>query len=119
MSQQFKEGDAVLVIPTSYGHRQARQEPIPAMIVKAARVWLTIAVEKPYPREWRMRRETQREETGTNYSDRFVTAEQYEAEQRAVRDLRFLNEQGVVIGPRSPWRDRVSELADLIRKAVA
>jgi hypothetical protein len=119
MSQQFKEGDAVLVIPGRYG--RGVREPIPATITKAARVWLTIteATASSLAREWRMRRDTQREDSAHSYVNRFVTAEQYEAEQRAAADAQFLREQGIEVAYGSPWRGRVSELADLIRKAVA
>jgi hypothetical protein len=115
--QSFKEGDAVLIVPGRYGGTS--REPIAATITKAARVWLTITEisTKPHPREWRMRRETQREDSEYSYVDRFVTAEQYEAEQRIARDRKFLEEQRIRIDHHSPWHSRISDLADLIRKA--
>jgi hypothetical protein len=100
--------------PNDMRRRDPEDRTIPAVVVKAARVWATLsATEKII--EWRMRRDTQREDTpysGSNAS--FATIEQFEWDETRRWAFGFLREQGITIESHSLWRDREVELADII-----
>lgn len=115
---EVSEGTELLVIPVTYS-RGATPEPVPVRVTKAARVWLTMEPTngQKWPSEYRMRRDTQDDGNDSHYRNRFVTAEQYAYDRREAEAAEFLKDQGIEIGFRSPWRNRRSELADLIRPA--
>jgi hypothetical protein len=96
---------------------------IPAVITKAARVWIEMA--KPDSSEWsiyrwRMRRDTQNEATqysGSNAS--FATLEQHEWDKTQAWALGLLHDQGIRVDRESPWSGREVALADLIVENMA
>jgi hypothetical protein len=93
-------------------HNPSRR--VAARIETVARVWITIRGESG--RTWRMRRDTQSENTGYGVGGaRFRTIEQdqWEAIQRAAFD--YLAEQGIEIKPGSRWRGREVEVAGILR----
>jgi len=120
------EGSPVLLFRSSHG-RGARPEPVPATVVKAARVWLTVRDDAAPANaagnsfyELRMRRDTQRTDNGTNYNDWFVTREQYEYDERmravdaVISDAKVALQNGYR-GPGLVWTpERRIALADLI-----
>ena len=114
-------GDPVVI--TDPDRRQNRRTE--GFVVKAARVWVTIADGIPddgraYRREWRMRRDTQTENTGFGHGGRrFATVEQDDWDQELADADRYLSEQGIALRGSSPWREphRRRQLADLIRSA--
>lgn len=113
------EGDTVYVIRPSYRYARRNDRPAPtrAVVVKAARVWLTIRSDDKWATEWRMRRDTQ-DENDRDYPQRnarFVTAAQLAYEQTAREAVDLIHEQGIDIRLRSPWRGREIELAALLR----
>lgn len=92
---------------------------IPAVVVKAARVWVDLKrVGKGWPQSWRMRRDTQSESTrysGSNAS--FATMEQHAWDETQTWARGVLKENGIRLDHQSPWKGREVELADLISKA--
>lgn len=117
---KIKAGDAVFIrrSPDDQRGRPESERYIPARIEKAARVWIDIVSAEGIPLRWRMRRDTQAEQTSFSGSRAsFLTAEQHvwEIEEAAARA--YLNEQGLTIERGSPWRGREGELAELLRKA--
>jgi hypothetical protein len=104
---------------------QLRRKPedwyIPAVVVKAARVWVEIAQagKEDLPKwviyRWRMRRDTQDEGTQYSGSDaRFLTMEQYAWEETRRWALGVLTENGIDLQHGSVWVGREAELADLL-----
>lgn len=92
---------------------------VKAEVVKANRVWIEIdQIDAPYPRTWRMRRDTQNEGTGTSYVARFATVEQHAWDQRQEAAFSVLRGNGIRIENGSPWRGREAELADLLTRSV-
>jgi hypothetical protein len=84
-SGQLAEGDKVLVFEGTWG--RPRREAIPAVVEKASRIWLILrdgGDGSRYPRQWRMRRDTQ-DEGNKQYPQGngwFVTPEQHEYDER-------------------------------------
>jgi hypothetical protein len=119
----LRPGDPVIV--TDPERRSA--PPMEAHVVKAARVWITIAVGsaddgQPYRREWKMRRDTQNEANSYGWGGcQFVTPEQHAWDQQADAARRFLAGQGIDLRSDSPWRggDRLLRLADLLNTITA
>jgi hypothetical protein len=111
-------GDRLLVIPTTYNSR-TRQEPVPATVTKAARVWIDLEeITDGYARTWRLRLDTQHDGGNGNYHDRFVTPEQYAWEQRISGAWETLRVAKAAPDLGSPWRrdeERLLALADFIR----
>lgn len=120
----IKVGDEVFVERSSNDMRGRDKSDryIPARITKVARVWIEIESTdgaRRWPRNWRMRRDTQNQ--GTQYigSDaRFLTPAQHEQVERLRVAMTFLREQGITVERNSPWLDRTPELADLIRSHI-
>lgn len=114
----IKVGDPVII--TSRGYRQ---ETVEAHVFKAARVWITLQ-ESNQPesrtRMWRMRRDTQDENTGYGCAPSFATLEQHAWDQRAEVARQFLREQGISIDFTSQWYkpERRIQLADIIRAGI-
>jgi len=108
----IKPGDLVLVTdPDRSGSKTA------AHVVKAARVWIEIKADDS-PRKWRMRRDTQNENTGFGYGGhRFVTAEQRTWDQRLEEADAYLAELGIGFRPGRLWSasEKRIQLADMIR----
>lgn len=103
--------------------RKAGDRYIPAVVTKAARVWVEIG--KPGAPEWsvyrwRMRRDTQAEDSlfsGSNAS--FATLEQHAWDETQTWALGVLRDNKIDILPGSPWRGREMELAGMISKGVS
>lgn len=109
----LKAGDKVHVV------RPESERYIPAVVVKAARIWLTIkpADQPDGWREWRMRRDTQAEQTQYPGSQsRFVTPEQAEYDQRMRAVDAVISDANARLDyERRIWTDaRRVALADLI-----
>lgn len=117
----LKPGQRVMVRRSANDQRGRKPEDryIPAVVVKAARVWVELdRVEgRGYPSTWRMRRDTQDE--GSNYSGSnasFATLDQHEWDKARDRAFRILQDNGIRLDSSSLWRGREVELADLIDK---
>lgn len=118
---QLSLNDPVVIIDPD--RRGATAE---GFVVKAARVWITVAEGAPddgrtWRTEWRMRRDTQSQSTGYGHGGRrFATAEQHEWDDRLVEARQFLFEQGVELRMGSEWSspNRQVQLASLIRAAL-
>lgn len=123
----LKAGDKVLVVrsATDMRRRPESERYIPAVVVKAARIWLTIkpADQPDGWQAWRMRRDTQAEQTDYPGSQsRLVTPEQAEYDQRmravdaVIRDAKVRLDDGPTwSGAERTWTDaRRAALADLI-----
>ena len=107
-------GDELLVLRPYSKFRD--NEPIPVRAVKVARVWIDLATEGNM--SFRMRLDTQNE--GSQYGDqtRFVTAAQYEWEQRVGEARDVLRAAKACPDWSSHWwtdGDRTLALADFIR----
>lgn len=119
---ELKPGQHVMVYrsPNKMRGRKQEDRAIPAVVVKANRVWIEIETANYVPsqighRTWRMRKDTQDE--GTQYSGsnaRFVTLEQHEWEESQRWAIGFLRENGIDIRRGSTWDGREVELADII-----
>jgi hypothetical protein len=115
-------GQQVMVARSSNDMRGRKPEDryIPAVVIKAARVWIELqraglAEKQLGYRTWRMRRDTQDE--GTQYSgnnDRFLTLEQHAWEETRNWALGVLAENGIDLRHGSAWCGREIELADMI-----
>lgn len=108
-----KPGDRLLVIQSSMSRYGAEKQPVEAEVTKVGRVWVELTEinqVRSMARTWRMRMDTQRTDNGTNYNDRFVTAEQYAYEQRmkAVNDC--LKDAGI----RIEWSAAVAKDDELL-----
>jgi hypothetical protein len=113
---ELTSGQKVIVYRSSNDRR--RREPddhtIPAVVVKAARVWVELASTENRL-TWRMRRDTQNEDTPYSGNNaRFVTPEQHDWEETRRWALGYLQENGIDIRPGSPWRGREVQLADIV-----
>nr|BEK71358.1 hypothetical protein KPHV_85850 [Kitasatospora purpeofusca] len=108
----IQPGDPVVVIdPDQRGAQTA------AHIAKAARVWLEIQADDSL-RRWRMRRDTQNENTGFGYGGhRFVTVEQHSWDRRFEEATAYLADLGIMFHPGRKWSapERRIRLADMIR----
>jgi hypothetical protein len=108
----IKPGDPVIVTdPDRNGSKAA------AHVVKAARVWIEIKADDS-PRKWRMRRDTQNENTGFGFGGhRFATTAQHAWDQRFEEAHAYLTELGIKFRPGSLWSasEKRIQLADLIR----
>ena len=117
-TENFEAGQEVIILPGGWGKKMA---PVPARIVKVARVWVDVeSTGKEFPSHWRIRKDT-RDEGDRNYSQRnarLYTLEQWAEYQREKEAELLLAEQGIEIRYSSPWYRRKIELADLIRKAI-
>jgi hypothetical protein len=98
-----------------------RAEPedrfIPATVVKVGRVWIElVSTDKhQYRMSWRMRRDTQDQDTrypGSSAS--FLTMDQYAWTETRNGALATIHDHGLTVESRSPWRGREVELADLL-----
>jgi hypothetical protein len=117
---ELKPGQPVMVCRSMNDYRRSKPEDryIPAVVVKASRVWVDI--EKPGSEtwsvnRWRMRRDTQDEATqypGNNAS--FATLEQHAWDLAAIQARQVLRDNGITLDLGSPWRGREIELAALI-----
>lgn len=111
----IQPGDPVIVIDPN---RRGAQTS--AHVVKAARVWIEIKADDS-PRKWRMRRDTQNENTGYGYGGhRFVTAEQDAWNQRYEEADAYLAELGIEFRSGRLWSapEKRIQLADMIRAAT-
>lgn len=116
------EGDEVIVVAPQI--RSA--PPYPAVVTKAARVWLTLTEKREqvpeswHRRTWRMRRDSQDESTGYS-GNRFFTLEQWAAREARMAAERVLSEANVVFGPgRSALRrdEQIIALAAAVREIL-
>lgn len=103
--------------PNDMRRRPPEERYIPAVVTKAAQVWVTLeqADDGPRPKTWRMRRDTQNE--GSNYSSlnaSFATLEQHAWDQAAWSALAVLRDHGIELARQSPWHGREIELAELL-----
>lgn len=98
-------------------HRKPEDRYIPAVVVKAARVWIELERADGLRGSWRMRRDTQDEGTQYSGSDaRFLTLEQHAWQETRDWALAVLRDHRLTVQPGSPWRGREIELADLLAK---
>lgn len=111
-------GDQVLVFPG--GFTRSEPEPVQAIVTKVSRVWVEMkrSSEEGWPKEWRLRLDTQHDGTDSNYRTRFVTQEQYAWEQRIREAHETLRAAKIFPEPNSLWygnEDRFLALADFVR----
>ena len=87
-------------------------------VVAAKRVNLTVqAIDGK--RTWTVRRDSRRDTREPHsYGWHGYTPEECEHHERQLSAEKFLREQRITIGGGSPWRNRVVELADIIRRAA-
>lgn len=118
---ELEPGQRVMV-RRSYNDMRSRppeERYIPAVVVKAARVWIELERADGLRGSWRMRRDTQDE--GTQYSGsnaRFLTVEQHAWEETRDWADSVLRDNGITLDARSPWRGREIQLADLLAKGT-
>lgn len=108
----LKPGEPVIVIDA-----RSREPEIRAHVVKAARVWIEIKADDS-PRTWRMRRDTQNENTGYGYGgNRFATVEQRAWDRRFAAADAYLTELGITFRSGALWGapEKRVQLADMIR----
>lgn len=105
--------------PNDMRRRGPEERWIPAVVTKAARVWVEMKrpdVDTEWSiYRWRMRRDSQDE--GTQYSGNnasFATLEQYEWELARAWADEVLQQHGLRVEFSSPWRGREIELAQLL-----
>lgn len=98
--------------------RPPEERYIPAVVVKAARVWIDLeGMDGSWRRTWRMRRDTQTEGSQYTGSDAsFATLEQHAWDEAAHRAANVLRDHGLTVERTSPWRGREIQLADLLAK---
>lgn len=119
---ELTPGQPVMVrrSPNDSRGRKPEDRYIPAVVVKAARVWVDLErLGTGWPQSWRMRRDTQDE--GTQYSGSnasFATMEQHAWDETQIWARGVLEENGIRLDHRSRWDGREIELADLISKAT-
>ncbi|GAA1977279.1 hypothetical protein [Kitasatospora viridis] len=112
-------GDPVIV---TINNLQGAVDLVSATITKINPVWLVITQTSPSgrrAREWRMRRDSQRERDGLDpYEDQFATPAQHNWDRRLAFATTHLAAQGIELQATSPWNDpdRRILLADLIRQ---
>ncbi len=93
---------------------------IPAKVAVVGRVWVTI--EHPGSRrQWKLRKDTQRDARGVGYATNFATPEQLAYDQKVSAAAKYLAEQGIDVRYDSPWRgsDGTIALAEILRRAAA
>lgn len=115
----IKPGDPVIVTDPDRAGRQTERQTR-AHVVKASRVWIEIKADDSQ-RTWRMRRDTQNENTGFGYGGhQFVTAEQHAWDQRLAEADAYLTELGIEFRPGRLWSatEKRIQLADMIRTAT-
>lgn len=123
---ELKPGQPVMVRRSANEMRRRPPEEryIPAQVVKASRVWIELKAAETAPdaqrwMTWRMRRDTQNEGTQYSGSDAsFATTEQHEWDQTQAWAWGVIKDNGLTVEPRSPWRGREQELADLLTKTL-
>jgi hypothetical protein len=119
---ELETGQKVMVYRSSNDMRRRSfvDLAIPAVVVKAARVWVDLARSDLDGKcieyqTWRMRRDTQDEATRYSGSNsRFVTLEQHEWEETRRWARGYLWDQGIDLKRPGTWVDREVELADII-----
>lgn len=112
-----KPGDPVIVTDPSIRFRDPETR---AHVVRASRVWIEIKADDS-PRTWRMRRDTQNENTGVGYGGhRFATVEQHAWGERLNQANTYLAELGIEFRPGCLWgaSEKRIQLADMIRAAT-
>ncbi len=87
-------------------------------VTKISRAWCEITRDG-YGRSERFRIDDQSDGSGIGYGVHFYTLDQWERQQRESEARAYLREQGISVEYGSPWRDRVIELAELIKKPDA
>lgn len=116
---ELEPGQPVMVrrSPNDRRGRTAEDRYIPAVVVKAARIWVDLARAGGRSETWRMRRDTQDE--GTQYSGSnasFATMDQHAWDETLAWARAVLKDHGLTVDPRSSWRGREIELADILAK---
>ena len=118
------EGATVYVWPSTNGRsRKPDARPAPAKLAKASRVWMTIEciTDDDWPREWRMRRDTQDEGNRMHpqQNARFVTPEQLAYDDAVAAARRTILEHGLIIDFGTRWDSDAGRvrLAQLLRSA--
>lgn len=91
-----------------------------AKITAVGRVWVTIEAANSR-RQWKLRKDTQRDARGVGYATNFVTPEQLAYDEKASTAAKYLAEQGIRVEYDSPWRgsDGTIALAEILRQATA
>lgn len=100
--------------------RKDAERYIPAVVVKADRVWVELkAAQGGDWHTWRMRRDTQ--DKGTRYpgsNASFLTMDQHAWDKTRNWALAVLKDNGIDLRMNSPWRGREVELADILVTAT-
>lgn len=98
--------------------REGRR-PIPATIIAVGRVWVTVQAVGSR-RQWRLRKDTQRDDRGVGYGTNFATPDQLAYDEKTEAAWKLLREQGIDVRPDSPWRgsDGAIALAEILRQAI-
>lgn len=102
-----KVGDTVVLV----GDGRSRE----VEVTKAGPVWITVGTGSS---ERKYRREDGTDGSGYSQRPRIYTVAQWAEKQQREEALRFLREQGIVIGYGTLWWGREIELAKLIRAAT-
>lgn len=111
---KVKVGDEVVV---SNGRGT---KPYRATVEKVARVWITVRpTGSSHALTERFRLNDQTDGwTGAGGPGRFYTLEQWAEREAEMAAQAFLREQGITLEWGSPWRKRLPELADAVRKTL-
>lgn len=95
-------GDTVWVAMPS--HRGRAEPAVLATVTAKARVWITVTRQGDgWPKEWRLRLDTQSDGQQSSYATHFRTPEQQLWYWAASEARRYLNEQKINTGIGSPW----------------
>lgn len=99
-------GDTVWVIEPSHRHKRGGgAPPVLATVTAIARVWITVTRQGDgYPREWRLRLDTQTDGQQSNWATSFRTPAQQLWAWAWGEASRYLSEQGLHLDIGSPWR---------------
>lgn len=105
--------------PNDSRRRPASERYIEVTVTSAARVWIVV-VATDGRNSWRIRRDTMDEATRFSGSNaHLVTPEQRSWDVRQHTARQYLDDQGITLEGRSPWRGKEHILADLLRGADA
>jgi hypothetical protein len=116
----FHRDDVLWVLPFS-GYRRRGIDPVRARVTHVSQLWLTFieVTDDPKPRHWRMRIDTQREDTGTAFTARFMTDEQMTQYQRERSADALLHARGVRLDVTKWSKAQRVQLAEFIAHQLA
>lgn len=108
LPEGFGVGSPILIISS----KNERRGPLPAVVTKAARIWITAELtDVRYRTEYRFRMDNQTDGVRSYYATRFCTPEQNAWRLARQAAKQYLLAQRMNVDLMSPWRNRELELA--------